>query len=376
MWEDQLIFNSIINNMLKERESFERGPSSPCSSMGASPLGEASSCAGCGGRIQDRYYLLSMNKQWHACCLKCCECKLPLDSDLTCFAREGNIYCKEDYYRIFAVTRCGKCHTGISANELVMRARDLVYHLHCFSCTLCGIPLSKGDHFGIREGLIYCRLHYEMMDTFDPHDTPLFSGGESPGYYPSNTPPQSHKGRPRKRKPTVEDACGEIPVGMRMAAATLEMLHQGDLSSSMESLSYDSSVTSPASSNGHQSQRTKRMRTSFKHHQLRTMKTYFAINQNPDAKDLKQLAQKTGLSKRVLQVWFQNARAKWRRNLMRQEGTQGNNNNNNNIQSTGPSSSPTGSAILENSLSHQSLEDLHHHLHNQNSQSLAFSDIY
>lgn len=81
------------------------------------------------------------------------------------------------------------------------------------------------------------------------------------------------------------------------------MLQQGDLSSaSMDSLSYDSSVTSPASSTGHHNQRSKRMRTSFKHHQLRTMKTYFAINQNPDAKDLKQLAQKTGLSKRVLQV--------------------------------------------------------------------------
>lgn len=86
----------------------------------------------------------------------------------------------------------------------------------------------------------------------------------------------------------------------------LEMLHQGDLSSSIDSLSYDSSsVASPASSTGHQPQRTKRMRTSFKHHQLRTMKTYFAINQNPDAKDLKQLAQKTGLSKRVLQVNIQ-----------------------------------------------------------------------
>jgi LIM homeobox protein 2/9 len=77
------------------------------------------------------------------------------------------------------------------------------------------------------------------------------------------------------------------------------MLHPAELSSSMESLVYDASVGSPG--NGQQ-QRTKRMRTSFKHHQLRTMKSYFAINQNPDAKDLKQLAQKTGLSKRVLQV--------------------------------------------------------------------------
>jgi LIM homeobox protein 2/9 len=77
------------------------------------------------------------------------------------------------------------------------------------------------------------------------------------------------------------------------------MLHPSELSSSMESLAYDGSVGSPG--NGQQ-QRTKRMRTSFKHHQLRTMKSYFAINQNPDAKDLKQLAQKTGLSKRVLQV--------------------------------------------------------------------------
>ncbi len=43
------------------------------------------------------------------------------------------------------------------------------------------------------------------------------------------------------------------------------------------------------------------------------MKSYFELNHNPDAKDLKQLSQKTGLSKRVLQVWFQNARAKFRR---------------------------------------------------------------
>ncbi|XP_023030014.1 apterous [Leptinotarsa decemlineata] len=363
--------------MLKERDSLERNVSSPCSSLGGSSGIEVSSCSGCGERIHDRFYLLAVDRQWHASCLKCCECKLPLDSDLTCFARDGNIYCKEDYYRMFAVSRCARCHAGISANELVMRARDLVYHLHCFSCASCGILLSKGDHFGMREGLIYCRPHYEMLDFCD-HSDPMdvmFGSRGSPDYFTPSTPPQHNKGRPRKKRNVPEEGspCGDLPVSMRMAQATLEMLHQGELSSSMESLSYDSSVTSPASSNGHHSQRTKRMRTSFKHHQLRTMKTYFAINQNPDAKDLKQLAQKTGLSKRVLQVWFQNARAKWRRNLMRQEGS-----NNNNIphQGSNDAQSAVSGIIDTNSLSHQSLDDLHHHLHSQNSQTLNFSDIY
>lgn len=362
------------------------------------PVPSQQACSGCGGRITDRYYLLAVDRQWHAHCLKCHECRLPLDGELTCFARDGNIYCKEDYYRMFSVTRCGRCRSGISANELVMRARDLVYHLHCFSCTSCGVPLSKGDHFGMRDGLIYCRPHYEqLLDTsFDHHHSGspmdlVFNRGssESPSsFYPSTPPPSGqggigHGGKGRPRKPRKmggngagvgENECvGDMPVTMRIAQATLEIL-QGDLSSaSMDSLSYDSSVTSPASSTGHQNQRTKRMRTSFKHHQLRTMKTYFAINQNPDAKDLKQLAQKTGLSKRVLQVWFQNARAKWRRNIMRQEGVQ---NGGNPVASPG-SAAGSVAAILNDAgnLSHQSIEGIHHH-HMSGSQTLTFSDLY
>lgn len=88
--------------MLKERESMDA--CSPCTGLASGPgagggVLEASMCAGCGGRIHDRYYLLAVDRQWHAPCLKCCECKIPLDTELTCFARDGNIYCKEDYYR-------------------------------------------------------------------------------------------------------------------------------------------------------------------------------------------------------------------------------------------------------------------------------------
>ncbi|RZF34402.1 hypothetical protein LSTR_LSTR013108 [Laodelphax striatellus] len=161
------------------------------------------------------------------------------------------------------------------------------------------------------------------------------------------------------------------------------MLHSGELSSSMESLSYDSSVTSPGAQSAQQ--RTKRMRTSFKHHQLRTMKSYFNINQNPDAKDLKQLAQKTGLSKRVLQVWFQNARAKWRRNLMRQEGGGGGGGSVPgavNGGGGGPPSVGAASVILGGGGDSSSMDDLHlhhhhhHHHHVQTTQTLGFSDIY
>lgn len=59
-------------------------------------------------------------------------------------------------FRLFAIKRCNRCQMGISASELVMRAKDMVFHLNCFTCTSCGIPLSKGDHFGMRNGLVRC----------------------------------------------------------------------------------------------------------------------------------------------------------------------------------------------------------------------------
>ncbi|XP_076017905.1 LIM/homeobox protein Lhx2-like isoform X2 [Genypterus blacodes] len=61
--------------------------------------------------------------------------------------------------------------------------------------------------------------------------------------------------------------------------------------------------------------RTKRIRTCFRSEQLRALESYFAQKHNPDGKDWTCLAHKTGLPKRVLQVWFQNARAKLRRSL-------------------------------------------------------------
>ncbi|CAG5028888.1 unnamed protein product, partial [Parnassius apollo] len=200
--------------MLKERESLEGSPATP------------DECAGCGGRIQDRYYLLAVDRQWHGSCLRCCECRLPLDSELTCFSRDGNIYCKEDYYRMFCVKRCARCGNGITANELVMRARDMVYHLTCFTCVACGSLLSKGDVFGMRDGLVYCRPHYDSacMDDYCEDDVnrvyrcqEMHRESDSPSQFYNGGP--SHKGRPRKRKlGSPEDLQVQT---MRMASTAL-----------------------------------------------------------------------------------------------------------------------------------------------------------
>nr|ABO93218.1 Lhx2 [Platynereis dumerilii] len=181
---------------------------------------EPAPCAACGGKIIDRYYLLAVDKQWHINCLKCADCHLPLDSELTCFAKDGDIYCKEDYYRRFAAKRCSRCHLAISANELVMRAREHVFHIGCFTCASCAKALTTGDYFGMKDHLIYCRSHYEhlMQGAFlgspnMPHGAPM-SPCLSPGPHIPGPPPMpfyngvgtTQKGRPRKRKSPMPDS--------------------------------------------------------------------------------------------------------------------------------------------------------------------------
>lgn len=88
---------------------------------------------------------------------------------------------------------------------MVMRARDSVYHLSCFTCTTCNKTLSTGDHFGMKDSLVYCRLHFEtLVQGPDYHQQLNFAelaakgGGLTLPYF--NGTGTSQKGRPRKRK--------------------------------------------------------------------------------------------------------------------------------------------------------------------------------
>ena len=97
---------------------------------------------------------------------------------------------------------------GVSSQELVMRARDLIFHLECFTCASCNKTLPTGDTFGIHGNEIFCLNDYEMvMNNFQNEDYRQLSASgthELMTYYTGMEVVQ--KGRPRKRKHLLSSA--------------------------------------------------------------------------------------------------------------------------------------------------------------------------
>ncbi|KAG9270467.1 LIM domain transcription factor LMO4-B-like [Astyanax mexicanus] len=119
---------------------------------------QSRACAGCGGRISDRFLLFSMERYWHTRCLKCSCCQAQLgEIGTTCYSKGGMILCRADYIRLFGHTgACSACGQSIPASEMVMRAQGNVYHLKCFSCATCRNRLVPGDRFHYINGTIFC----------------------------------------------------------------------------------------------------------------------------------------------------------------------------------------------------------------------------
>nr|CAD7456318.1 unnamed protein product [Timema tahoe] len=219
---------------------------------------ETRCCQGCGESILDKFLLLVNGRSWHGDCLRCCICHTSLDEQTSCFIRDNRIYCKGDYVRSFGA-KCSKCSRGISASDWVRKARDHVYHLACFACDACKRQLSTGEEFALHEDRVLCKTHYlEILD-----------GGST-----------SSDGERNIRYP---------PAHIRSIDTADSESHSG--------------------SSGNRS-KTKRVRTTFTDEQLQVLQANFQLDSNPDGQDLERIAQITGLSKRVTQVWFQNSRAR------------------------------------------------------------------
>ncbi|MGH0156697.1 UNVERIFIED_CONTAM: hypothetical protein FKN15_032000 [Acipenser sinensis] len=116
-------------------------------------------CAGCNQHIVDRFILKVLDRHWHSKCLKCSDCQTQLADK--CFSRGEIIYCKEDFFKRFG-TKCAACQQGIPPTQVVRRAQDFVYHLHCFACVVCKRQLATGDEYYLMEdSRLVCKTDYE-----------------------------------------------------------------------------------------------------------------------------------------------------------------------------------------------------------------------
>ncbi|XP_062704832.1 LIM/homeobox protein Awh-like isoform X1 [Aedes albopictus] len=198
---------------------------------------ELRTCTACGEPIADKYLFDVDGCSWHGSCLRCSVCLTLLERQPSCYFRDRQVYCRSDYAKTFGA-KCSKCSRTIAPSDWVRKARDLVFHLACFSCDTCGRQLSTGEQFALIDDKVMCKIHY--MDNADESNS-------------------------------SDDGC---------------------------------------STDGFNKNKSKRVRTTFTEEQLHILQANFQIDSNPDGQDLERIAQLTGLSKRVTQVWFQNSRAR------------------------------------------------------------------
>ncbi|XP_004555078.1 LIM homeobox transcription factor 1-alpha [Maylandia zebra] len=222
-------------------------------------------CAGCHRLIRDRFLLRVTDGLWHEDCVRCAACGDALTN--SCFLRDRKLYCKRDYADLFAV-RCAGCTEAISPAELVMRAGAAVFHLRCFTCSVCSCRLQTGDRCVLREGQLLCARE---------------------GYHQClASPSSSETGKSNDEDEEVEEESGRI-AGRKVKSDDVE------------------------------SKRPKRPRTILTTQQRRTFKASFEVSSKPCRKVRETLAAETGLSVRVVQVWFQNQRAKMKKLARRQQ---------------------------------------------------------
>merc|ERR1719483_1018142 len=89
---------------------------------------------------------------------------------------------------------------------------------------------------------------------------------------------------------------------------------EGGYGSSTDGDSCESEVAS-------KKRKSKRNRTTFTDEQIHILQANFQLDCNPDGQDLERIADISGLSKRVVQVWFQNARARNKKYINKSRGT-------------------------------------------------------
>ncbi|KAG7480855.1 hypothetical protein MATL_G00060640 [Megalops atlanticus] len=123
---------------------------------------EGCHCAGCGGRIQDSFYVKVFQEAWHNACFQCSECCDHLTNWY--YEKDGKLYCRSHYWEKFGEL-CHGCSLLMTGPAMV--AGEYKYHPECFVCLSCKVVIEDRDTYALVErSKLYCgKCHKQIVLT-------------------------------------------------------------------------------------------------------------------------------------------------------------------------------------------------------------------
>ncbi|XP_036356435.1 LIM homeobox transcription factor 1-alpha-like isoform X4 [Octopus sinensis] len=206
---------------------------------------------------------------------------------------------------------CAGCHRPIE-DRFLLKVMENSWHEHCLQCSMCHIPLSVSCF--CRDRKLYCKVDYDKI-----FGTKCSSCMQP---IPANELVMRAIGNVYHLRCFACVACGH-----QLQKGDQFVIRDGQLFCRMDfEKEYGVMPLSPKSDDGESfddvegetAKGPKRPRTILTTSQRRKFKASFEVNPKPCRKVRESLAAETGLSVRVVQVWFQNQRAKVKKLARRQ----------------------------------------------------------
>ncbi|CAG0899081.1 unnamed protein product [Darwinula stevensoni] len=201
-----------------------------------------------------------------------------------------------------SVSLCVGCGSQIHDQYILRVAPDLEWHAACLKCAHCHQFLDETCTCFVRDGKTYCKRDYvrRLARAFTLSLSHVFT------YLTKR-----HQGLFCKADHEVTE--NKVSSENNNNNPNLANNNTNHSPASNNSFSGDDSGTvreHRKEGKGKGDTKTTRVRTVLNEKQLHTLRTCYAANPRPDALMKEQLVEMTGLSPRVIRVWFQNKRCK------------------------------------------------------------------